>query len=132
MEGVHQLNILEAAVPERFQKALGILFHLTDTFVKTNGRVDYRGPEGHKRLLQDAMTFCGGSSIVTKHGDLAAAHIAIDYHDSQIRLKEKGLPPLPSEVSELLRMCIDFANLPVQMENRIGLFLDFVGKKELR
>lgn len=125
------MNILEAGIHERFQKALGIFFHVIDTYCKTNGAVDYRGPEGHKRLVQDAMTFCGGSSVATKHGDLAAAHLGIDFSDTQIRLKEKGLPPIPDNVSDLLKMCSDFANFPPQMENRIGLFLDYIGKRRL-
>lgn len=130
LENVHQLNILEAGIHERFQKALGIFFHVIDTYCKTNGAVDYRGPEGHKRLVQDAMTFCGGSSIATKHGDLAAAHLGIDFHDTSIRLRDKGLPPLPTAVADLLKMCADFAALPPQSENRINLYLDFLGKKQ--
>lgn len=129
MENVHQLNVLEAGINERMQKALGIFFHILDTYCKTGGKVDYRGREGHERLKQDAITFCGGSSVATKHGDLAAAHLGIDYHDTSIRLRDMGLPPLPNSVGELLKECMDFANLAPQTENRIGLYLDYLGKK---
>ncbi len=130
MSNVVQINIIEAGWNERFQRALGIHFHIFDTYVKSGGKIDYRGLEGHRKLLQDAMTFCGsGNPIATKHGEIAAAHLSIDYSDTQIRLKQAGLPAISDEPNELLNQCVDLSNFAPQDEVRVGLFMDYIGKR---
>lgn len=132
MENLVQLNILEAGLNDRYQRALSILFHTYDTFVKTHGRVDYLGLEGRKRMMQDAMAFCGhGNPVATRHGDLAAAHLAIDYHDTQERLRAAGIAPLPAVVSDLISMCMDLTTFSSQDEIRANLLLDYMGKRPL-
>jgi hypothetical protein len=130
-ENVVKLNILDAGLNEGYQRALGIHFHIFDTWIKTGGRLDYRGLEGHKRLIDDAMSFVGGSPVITKHGDLAAAHLSIDYHDTQSRLKAHGQPELSNDVNNLLKDCIDFSTFSVKDETRIGLYMDYIGKRPL-
>src|SRR5208282_4299297 len=83
-----QLNYLDAGLPENTQRALGLMFHCWDLWVKTKGKIDYRGDAGHERLKQDSETFLCGSPVATRNGDLSAAHLAIDYHDTQVRLKQ--------------------------------------------
>lgn len=132
MDDVCQLNIIDAGLSERSQRALTIYFHTFDLWVKSGGKVDYRGRDGHRRLVEDAMRFCGsGNHVATRHGDLAAAHLAIDYHDAQIRLIETSKPILPGYVSELLSQCADLAEFPPEMEKRVGLLMDYLGKKKM-
>lgn len=130
MDSVVQLNIIDAGLSDRSQRALGIYFHTFDLWVKTGGRLDYRGRDGHARLVQDAMNFCGtGNPVATRHGDLAAAHLAIDFHDTQVRLAQNKLPLLSSDVSYLISQCPDLAEFSAEMEKRVGLLMDFCGKK---
>jgi hypothetical protein len=131
MDNIVNLNILDAGLTENYQRALGIHFHIFDTWIKTGGKLDYRGIEGHKRLVADSMAFVGGSPVTTKHGDLAAAHLSIDYHDTQIRLKSAGQPALVSDVNQLIRDCIDLSQFAVKDEIRVGLYMDYIGKKSL-
>ena len=91
MVDVQQLNILEGGLSEPSQRGLGIYFHTFDLWVKSKGKIDYRGVDGHRRLVEDAMRFVGtGNPVATKHGDIAAAHLSLDWHDTQMRLDKKG------------------------------------------
>ncbi len=131
MTNLVQLNTIDAALGENMQRALGLMLHTWDLWVKSGGRIDYRGVGGHERLKQDAETFLCGSPVATRNGDLSAAHLSIDYHDTQVRLKGLGLPPLPSSVNDLLKLCQDLYGLSLQDEKRIGLLLDYLGKKPM-
>lgn len=78
------------------------------------------------------MAYCGsGAPIVTRHGDLAAAHLSVDFNDTQIRLKQAGYPLLPAAVNDLLAMSADLAAFPPQTERRVLLLLDFLSKKSV-
>ncbi len=132
MDGVAQLNIIDGALNERMQRALGIYFHTFDIWCKSGGRIDYTGRTCHARLVQDAMTFAGpGNPVATRHGDLAAAHLAIDYSDTAMRLKAVGATPLATNVSDLIGKCPDLAELSAEMEKRVGLFMDMLGKRKM-
>lgn len=130
MENVVQLNILDGALNERVQRALGLYFHTFDLWVKSRGRIDYRGKDGHRRLLEDALSFVGhGNNVATRHGDLAAAHLSIDFHDCQSRLAEARQPLLSARVSDLTNECTNFVELPPELEKRVGLLMDYLGKR---
>ncbi len=132
MSNLVQVNILDGALNEKIQRGLGLFLHTHDLWCKSGGRIDYRGPAGHQRLMQDAMTFCGpGNPVATRHGDLAAAHLAIDFSDTQIRLKAAGLPLLSSDVSDLIGLCRDLCEYSLEQEKRVGLLMDMLGKKAL-
>lgn len=131
MDNVLQLNQLDAGIAERYQRALTLYFHIFDLFVKSHGRIDYRGEEGRQRIVQDATTFIGGSTIASKVGDLPAAHLAIDYSDCQSRLKAAGLPAISSDVNQLIFECRKLADLPVQTEQRVALLLDYLSKRPI-
>lgn len=131
MDNLVQLNTLDAGVNERQQFALGINFHIFDLLAKSKGAIDYRGPDGHRRMIGDAFAYSGGSPVVTRHGDLTAAHLAVDFNDTQMRLKEAGLELLPADVNTLLAMSADIAVFPPQTERRILLLLDYLSKKPL-
>lgn len=131
MDGVVQLNLMDGTLTEPQQRALGIYLHIFDLYVKSQGKIDYRGVAGHERLKQDAMTYSGGSPIVTRHGDLAAAHLAIDWSETAVRCRQYGLPPPPNTTSDMLTECIDLCGLSVEMEKRVGLLMDILGMKTL-
>lgn len=131
MDSVMQLNTLDAGIDDKRQRGLGLLFHVHDVWVKSGGKIDYRGPSGHARLVQDSMTFLAGASVTTKIGDLPACHLAIDFSDTMVRLKECGLPLLSAEVPVLLNQCRDLSEYPPEQEKRIGLFLDMISKKKV-
>jgi hypothetical protein len=132
MDSAVQLNILDGGLNEPQQRALGLYLHVFDLWVKSKGKIDYRGDEGHKRLVQDAMTFCGtGNPVATRHGDIAAAHLSIDFSDTQIRCTQSGLPLLPTNVSSLLDGCRDLYGLSLTDEKRVGLLMDSIGKRSL-
>lgn len=126
-----QLNLMEGSLHEKQQRALSILFHAYDLWLKTHGALDYRSPDGHRRLVEHSEALLSGSPVTTRVGDLAAAHLAIDHHDTQMRLKERGLPPISSDVSTLLNECRDYAQFPIEMLKRISLALDLMGKRKL-
>lgn len=131
MENVVQLNIIDGALSERTQRALGLYLHTFDLWVKSGGKVDYRGKDGHRRLIEDAMRFVGtGNPVATRHGDLAAAHLAIDWSDTQVRLAPLG-QALSANVSELIGACPDLAEFSPEMEKRTGLLMDYWGKKSV-
>ena len=78
MEDLVQMNILDGALSDKVQRGIGLYLHTFDLWVKSNGNIDYLGREGHQRLVQDAMTFCGpGNPVAIRHGDLAAAHLSL-------------------------------------------------------
>lgn len=69
MQNLVQLNLMEAGLSEKDQRGLGLYFHTHDLWVKSGGRIDYRGRDGHSRLVQDAMTFVGpGNPVATRFG----------------------------------------------------------------
>jgi hypothetical protein len=131
MDCVVQLNILDAGITEPVQRALSLHLHVFDLWVKSKGKLDYRGVYGHRRLIDDAMAFCGtGNPVITKHGDLAAAHLALDYSDTAIRIHQTpGMAQIPSDVSQLMEGCTDLYGLSMIDEKRVGLLMDYLGKK---
>lgn len=132
MDNLVQLNIIDAGLSEKTQRALALFFHTWDIWIKTGGKVDYRGPDGHTRMLQDGMAFVGsGNPVATRHGDLAAAHLAIDWHDTQMRLKKAGMPLLVGDVASLFDQCRDLAEYAIEIDKRVGLLMDYVGKRRL-
>lgn len=130
MNSLVQLNRLDAGIPETTQVALGIYLHCYDLYVKTKGAVNYLGVDGHERLKADAMRFAP-SQVVTRHGDLSAAHLAIDWSDTAIRTQQNSMPMPPSDVNDLLAASRDLVGLSMQLERQIGLLLDFCGKKAI-
>lgn len=132
MSNLVQVNILDGALNENVQRGLGLFLHTHDLWCKSGGKIDYRGPAGHQRLMQDAMVFCGsGNPVATRHGDLAAAHLSIDFSDTQIRLKAAGCTLLSSDVNDLIAQCRDLSQYSLEMERRVGLLMDCLGKKPL-
>ncbi len=132
MDSLVQVNLLDGTLTEPQQRAIGIYLHIFDLYVKSNGKIDYRGRAGHERLKQDAMTFCGaGNPVATRHGDIAAAHLAIDWSDTAIRCKQATLPSPPATASGMLGECIDLCGLTTIDEKRLGLLMDFLGKKSV-
>lgn len=130
MVNTQQMNIIDAGLNDNMQRSLGIQFDIYDLLAKTGGKLDYRGRAGHERLYADAMAFVGhGNPIVVRHGDLKAAHLAIDYNDTQRKLEAARLPPLKSDVHELLRQVYDVTVLPPKEDDRIALFLRYMLKK---
>lgn len=130
MVNAQQMNLIDAALNDNMQRSLGIQFDIYDLLAKTMGKIDYRRREGHDRLYADAMAFVGhGNHIVTRHGDLKAAHLAIDYNDTQHKLQVANLPPLQSHVGELLRQIYDVTVLPAKEHDRIALYLRYMLKK---
>jgi hypothetical protein len=128
MDLLVQLNRLDAGIPEQTQNALSIYLHVFDIYVKSKGAIDYRGKAGHERLKQDAVRFAP-SQIVTRHGDLAAAHLAIDWSETAVRCTQTGLPLPSSDVNQLLADSKDLVGLSGQLEKQIGLLLDNAGMK---
>lgn len=127
-ESVVKLNMIDAGIPEPTQRAMSLYLHCIDLFVKSKGKYDYRGIDGHTRLKQDAFRFCP-SSIVTRHGDLSAAHLGIDFSDTQIRTQQAGLPPISDDVNDLLNASKDLVGMPPEDYKRIGVILDYLSKK---
>lgn len=132
MEGVVQLNILDAGLTENSQRGLALYLHTFDLWVKSGGTIDYRGDAGHQRLMDDAMRFVGpGNPVATRHGDLQAAHLMIDWHDAQMRLKSASEPLLSANVNELLAASVKLAQYPIETEKRVSLLMDYLGKRML-
>lgn len=130
MQAVVRLNILDAALSERSQKALDIELHIHEIKADTGGQIDYTGPDGHRRLVQDSFSFVGeGCPIVTRHGDLKAAFLAIAFNDSQAKLARANMPILSDDVQTLLVQVRDLIAYPVRTEDRIGVFLSYLRKK---
>ena len=132
MVNLVQLNMLDAGLNERQQKALDIVLDTYELKAKSKGEIDYTGKDGHQKLFQHAMSFCGeGNPVVTRHGDLAAAHLAINYNNAQMKLKAAGMPLVSPLVSELLLLCGDICAMPQRTEARCGLFLSYLQKRKL-
>lgn len=131
MENVVRFNIIDAALSERSQKALDIELHCQEIKADTAGAVDYTGQDGHRRLIQDAFSFVGeGVPIVTRHGDLKAAYLAIGYNDAQFKLRRAGMPLVSDDVNTLLNSVRDLMAYPPRTEDRIGLYLAYLRKKD--
>jgi len=129
-ENLHQLNILDAGLTEQIQRALGIDLHCWDLWIKSKGVWDFRFKAGHERLKEAAANFCGeGNPVSERHGDLSAAHLAIDFHDTQTRLLQSGQPLLSADVHKLIIDCRDLYEMNTTDERRLGLVLDFLSKK---
>lgn len=128
MDCVQQLNVVDAGLDPRRQHNLDILLHLHELYADTHGQLDYRSPDGHRRLVQDSITFVP-EQLVTKHGDLRAAHLAINFNNAQAKLKRRGYPMLSYDVNELINQCRDFEAFPLGTEQRISLMLNYLAKK---
>lgn len=128
MDNLQQLNITEAGVDPRTQKALDIHFHIYELYADTGGRIDYTGQGGHARLYQDAVNLIP-EMIVTKHGDLRAAHLGLDFNNVQAKLNKAGMPLLTDKRDDLINQCRDILTLPLRAEERMGLLLSYLAKK---
>lgn len=130
MQNTVQLNPLDAGIAERMQKAIDLELHAQEVKADTGGAINYTGPDGHRRLCQDAMSFVGeGCPIVTRHGDLKAAYLAIAFNDTQSKLAKAGMPLLTNNPQLLLASVADFLTMPVRTEDRMSLFLSYLRKK---
>ena len=128
LESVQKLNVLDAGVDPRTQKAIDIMLHAWDLKAKTGGRIDYTGPNGHARLYQDAVRLVP-EFLATKHGDLRAAHLGIDFNNTQVDLRTAGMALLPGGTFELINMCRDILNTPIRTDERMSLLLSLLSKK---
>lgn len=130
MQNCVQLSVIDAGIADRMQKALDLELHAQEVKADTGGAIDYTGKAGHARLAQDAMSFAGdGCPIITRHGDLKAAFLAIAFNDAQSKLAKAGMPLLSREVNDLVRSVQDILTLPPRTEDRMGLFLSYLRKK---
>jgi hypothetical protein len=130
MVDVVQLNLVDAGINERQQKALDIMLDTYELKAKSGGKIDYTSGEGHRLLFEHAMTFVGdGSPVTTRHGDLRAAHLAIAFNNAQMKLKAAGMPALTHEVALLLELCKDFAVSPLRTEEKMGVYLSYLQKR---
>lgn len=127
-----QLNVLDAGLHHEWQRALGLYFKIAELKAKTKGAIDYSGPTGHRKLMEDAMIFAGhGNAFTTRHGDLLAAHLAIAYHNAQVKTTQAGFAAIPNDVNALVKEANDFSSLPPQMEERLDLLLNFLKKRRV-
>jgi hypothetical protein len=125
-----QMSFIDAGLNDSQQRALGILFDIYDVLARSKGMLDYRGKEGNARLYADATAFAGsGSPLVTRQGDLKAAHLAIDYHDTQRKLLIVGMPGLSDDVQKLVSTLGGLVALAAKEDDRISLYLRYVLKK---
>ena len=132
MDNVVQLNLVDAGLTSRDQAAIDIMLDCYEVLAKTAGAIDYTGLDGHRRLHEDAMRLINdGNPIMTRHGDLSAAHLAIGYHDAQISLRNAGMPLLTTNRDDLLALARDITQFPKRTEDRLGLFLRYLKKKKL-
>lgn len=131
MDSVVQLNLIDASLTERQQRGLTLYFHTHDLWIKSKGKIDYRGAKGHALLMEHGMNFVGGSAVTTRHGDLAAAHLAIDYHDAQTRRRDALQPPIHCDVNNLLKASRDLCDYPPEMQKKVGLLMDYLGKRPI-
>lgn len=130
MQNTVQLNPLDAGIAERMQKAIDLELHAQEVKADTAGAINYTGADGHRRLCQDAMSFAGdGCPIVTRHGDLKAAYLAIAFGDAQFKLAKAGMPLLTNNPQLLLASVQDILQLPARTEDRMALFLSYLRKK---
>lgn len=125
MTNVVQLNQLDAGLNERQQKALDILFDIYEIKAKTAGATDFTND--HPALIQAATSF-SRDPLVTRHGDLRAAHLAIAFNNAQKALARANMPALTCDVNLLLAEVRDFVTFPPRTEDRMGLFLSYLRK----
>ena len=125
-----QLNILDAGLNEQKIRAIGLEFKIQELNAKTRGAWNFTGRDGHERIKDAAMAFTHGA-MVTRYFDLLAAHVAIDYHNCVVKLRNAGLPPIPNTVDGLLELTMDLAHWPPQMEERVDLVLSFLKKSRV-
>lgn len=130
MDGLVQVNSQDAGLQEAQQRALVIYLHCIDLYVKSKGAIDYRGVAGHERLKTDAVKFVP-SQIVTRHGDLSAAHLTIDFSETTIRSMQNNLPLPNPDVNFLVNDSRDLLGLTLQAEKQISLMLDILGMRKL-
>ena len=132
MDNIVQLNVVDAGLTQRAQEALDIALDCYEILAKTGGKIDYTGLDGHRRLHEDAMRLISdGNPIMTRHGDLSAAHLSIGFHDAQIHLRNAGMHLLTNNRDDLLNMARDIMQFPKRTEDRIGLFLRLLKKKRI-
>ena len=132
MDNMVQLNLVDAGLTSRDQDAIDIMLDCYEIKAKTGGAIDYTGLDGHRRLHEDAMRLINdGNPIMTRHGDMSAAHLAIGFHDAQIHLRNAGMTLLPSNRDDLLSLARDILQFPKRTESRMGLFLRYLRKKKL-
>lgn len=128
MDGVQQLNVVDAGVNPLQQKTLDNVFHIYELYADTNGQLDYRGEQGMAKLFQEASTFIP-EVLVTKQGDLRAAHLTINFNNAQAKLKKHGFPLLTGDVNALNAMGRFLVSLPLRTDERISLYLSYLAKK---
>lgn len=128
MDNVQQLNVVDAGVNPLEQKTLDNILHIYELMADTHGALNYTGEEGQRRLFQEAVTFVP-EQLVTKHGDLRAAHLAINYNNAQAKLKKHGFPPITGDVNLLTNMGRYLVSLPMRTDERISLYLSYLAKK---
>lgn len=128
MDGVQQLNTIDAGLDHLQQKTLDNVLHVYELLADTHGKLDYRGEEGQRRLYQEAVTFVP-EALITKHGDLRAAHLVINYNNAQAKLKKHGFPLLTTSKDELINMGRYLVALPLRTDERISLYLNYLAKK---
>lgn len=128
MDFVQKMNVVDAGVDPRTQKAADIEFHIYELLADTRGTRDYRGRDGHARLVQESMAFIP-EQLVTKHGDLRAAHLAINYNNAQAKLKRHGFAPMTDNRDTLVNECRDLLAFPLGTEERVSLYLNYLAKK---
>ena len=132
MDDVVKLNLVDAGLTSRDQDAIDIMLDCYEIKAKSLGAIDYTGLEGHRRLHEDAMRLINdGNPIMTRHGDMTAAHVAIGYHDAQINLRTAGMPLLSSNRNDLIALSRDILQFPKRTEARMALFLRYLRKKKL-
>lgn len=131
-ENMGKLNVLDAGHDERTQRAIGILLDAYEVAAKKGPSWDYVGSRGaHQRLIEDAVKFAGPGTFVTRHGDLAACHLAIDWNNSVITCDRAKYPEPPNNVTGLVSESRFFSELPPQLEVKIDLYLRYLKKKSL-
>ena len=132
MDDVVKLNLVDAGLTSRDQDAIDIMLDCYEIKAKSLGAIDYTGLDGHRRLHEDAMRLINdGNPIMTRHGDMTAAHVAIGYHDAQICLRDAGMTLLTSNRDDLLNLSRDILQLSKRTEARMALFLRYLREKKL-
>ena len=69
--------------------------------------------------------------VITKHGDLRAAHLGLDFTNAQMKLKQSGFSELTIDRDDLINGCRDILNFPLRTEDRMSLLLSYLAKQPL-